>query len=409
MSMLIYTALFEYYLIPSVEAILFTCLSILAIIQINRIRLNRARLDKLPLSALFQFNKDRVVKYFSVSITLWNLLYLISRIKISIVQKSIEIFLKMVFGSISWFQYFLFTPMIIFFIITIIDSFWSTFLNTIENYKTPQAKLGEFYRIRWTDRFITIIFTLFPMLDLYGLNYISIKNFIPILRVFLDPYFKSCHLLSRYCPSLLFFCMAPLKRKLLRPRGSDSKQQSKRGAGINQQKTKRRVALLPKRRLLSWTFENTRRLRLKRFIRWNIGYVTGIWAIHRFYRIIVKLLTKKPHPFIKDLKTRRFIKERFSPWVSWFTFLLLSYGIFSSLQGKCPEFPILTKAAHFRSGRYRVLFKKEEKNNKQAKYTFLKFSIIFIIFFAYRLQGLFGSLLDPFFLLDPNYLTVIVK
>jgi hypothetical protein len=316
----------------------------------------------------------------------------------------------------------LFIPIIIFFIITIIDLFWGAFLNNIEDYKTTEAKFAEAYRIRWTDRLIILIFILLPMIDLYGRHYSFMANNLPNLVIFLDPYFKYCDLLSISWPEAGFYIMPNMIRGISRFRGADSEpfvDTSKRSYDAKT-KTKSfklrrywyRLALLPTRTVFIFRrFKNlttTQAPHPKYFVRWNFTYIWGVWTLNRSYKVIMRLLFEREELLKTYLGANQVIVlETMSKTFYWSTFLLVFYAIFSSLQGKCAMVPKLNKASYYRTGPYRSLFKR--KKYKQTKLAFLKFSLIFIIFFVYNLQEFFVNLLNPFFLLNLNYLTIKIK
>jgi hypothetical protein len=367
-----------------------------AIIQINRIRLK-----KLPLYSLFHFENNFIMKCFYFIILFWNLLNIIAFIKISIIEIFIRIYLKTIYGLIGWSKYSLLTPIIIYLIINILDFLWSGFLNNIEDYKTIESKFAESYRICWTDRLMILVFILFPMLDLYGRNHSSIRRFLPYLATFMDPYFRYCRPLSTYCPHAGFFIIPLIQRRLRRGRGPDTVQLT--------QSTKLHytimVASLPERTIsISQLRKRFYKVRPKYFVRWNSAYILALWAANRLYRVVRKTVVTGKSSFIKNKKIKGIVKKIISPSFYCCIFSLLFYIIISSLQGKCATFPRSNFIGYKRAGKYRLLFKKKEY--RQNKFAFLNHLIIYIIFFVCRLQGLFISLFNPFFLLNLNYLSV---
>ena len=386
----------------SVESIAFTCLFVLAINQINKIRFK-----KLSSDSLFSLENNLTMQWFYFIIVFWNLLNVIYCIKIPIIQKLVQAYLIYIYTLIGWIQCSLFTPIIIYLIINTMDLLWSKFLNNIENFKTTEEKFAECYRIRWTDRLTILVFILFPMIDIYGYNYLSIKKYHPNLAVLLNPYFKHCHYLSNCWPNAGLFIIPPIVRRLRRHRGVDTKQYSSsrlEGASLSL-----KDSLLPKRTIFS-TFKSFKyyyEVSPQYFVRWNSACILLIWATNRLYNQIIKAVLTGKSPFLKIEALVTFFETIVSPIFYWCILSILFYVVFSSLQGECAVFPtFINVRIRHRVGKYRSLFKKEE--DKQTKFIFLKFLVAYIIFYVCDLQGIFVSLFNPFFLLDVNYLTVAV-
>jgi hypothetical protein len=361
--------------------------------------------EENSLYALVKIIKSFIPKYIYIIITGRYFLDLFFYFENTIINKIIGKILTVVAGLCGWLKYSLFTPIILFSGITVIDLFWGAFLNNIEEYKTFESKCREAYRIRWTDRLIIFIYILFPMVGLYGRRYKETKQLCPKLVVVLDPYFKYCATLSSPWPTSGFFLMPFVRKAISRPRGLDgvvltglktTKHDKNKINPLNFRNFRNLSPVFPTRTInIFRRFKNlktTKASRRRYFIRWNFTSVVALQILNRLYDSLIRLFFKK-----------RATVSGFTRIVNWITFLVLFYCVFSSLQGKCAVVSDqLRSASLYSSGRYRSIFK--EKNHKQDINTFFKFSFIFIIFFMY--MEFFISLFNPFFLLTANYLTI---